>query len=175
MEDRKERFAQEYIKDLKATQAAIRAGYSPRSAHSQASRLLKNRKVSERIAELKAKVEQRIVISAAKVLEELGRIALCDIGQAFNEDGTLKPVHEIPEDCRRALAAMEVEEATPGIEVGGKEGLKMSLRYVKKVKFWNKHEALVTLAKHFRLLNEKSEEKDNGQINEFIAFMKSRK
>jgi len=39
------RFVQEYLKDFNGTQAAIRAGYSPKSAHVQANRLLKSDKV----------------------------------------------------------------------------------------------------------------------------------
>lgn len=175
MEDRKERFAAEYIKDLNATKAAIRAGYAPKAASAQASRLLKNVKVAARIAELKAKVEAKVVVTAARVIEELGRLAFCDISEAFNEDGTLKPIHEIPENCRRAMAAMEIEESSPGVELGGEAGVKMTLRHVKKVKFWNKHDALHTLAKRFNLLNEKPEDKDDGQISQLLEFMRARK
>lgn len=48
--DKQKRFCEEYLIDLNATQAAIRAGYSPKTAEQTASRLLRNVKVQEYIA-----------------------------------------------------------------------------------------------------------------------------
>jgi len=168
MEDRRERFAQEYIKDLNATKAAIRAGYAKTTAHCQGSRLLKNGKVQARIAQLKAKVEARIVFDKARVLDELARIALCDIKDAFTEEGALKPIHEIPEDVRRAIGGVQVDEERAALGDRGEQ----LVGQVKKVKFWNKHDALVTLAKHLRILEEKSADSDEGQLSEFMSFMR---
>lgn len=50
---RQEKFVHKYIKTLNVTQSAIKAGYSPQSAHVQGSRLLKNEKVSRYIKEQK--------------------------------------------------------------------------------------------------------------------------
>jgi phage terminase small subunit len=171
MKDRRERFAQEYIKDLNATKAAIRAGYAKTTAHCQGSRLLKNGKVQARIADLKAKVESKIVYDKARVLDEIARIALCDIKDAFTEDGALKPIHEIPENVRRAIGGVQVDEARAALGDRGEQ----LVAQVKRVKFWNKHDALVTLAKYFRILEEKSSETDEGKVSEFMAFMRERR
>ena len=57
------RFCEEYVIDCNATQAALRAGYSERSAYAQGSRLLKDDEVKERVEELRAKHSERLEIT----------------------------------------------------------------------------------------------------------------
>ncbi|MDP0495695.1 MAG: terminase small subunit [Verrucomicrobiota bacterium JB024] len=66
-----ERFAQEYVVDLNATQAAIRAGYSDKSAHVTGARLLKNAKVAARITELQAELSESTKVTAEYVLSSI--------------------------------------------------------------------------------------------------------
>lgn len=69
------RFAKEYLVDLNATQAAIRAGYSKKTAYSAGGRLLKNVEVQQLIAKGREKVEEKAEISAAYVLNNLKEVA----------------------------------------------------------------------------------------------------
>lgn len=71
-----ERFCTEYIKDTNGKQAAIRAGYAERSAEMQASRLLRNDKVKQRVAELREAYFNENIMTAQQVEYELTRIAL---------------------------------------------------------------------------------------------------
>ena len=73
---RHEKFCHEYIKDMNATQAAIRTGYSEKSAESQSSRLLRNDKVKKRVAELRDAYFNENIMTAQQVEYELTRIAL---------------------------------------------------------------------------------------------------
>ena len=91
------RFVAEYLKDLNATQAAVRTGYSVKSAPSQASRLLTNAKVARAVAEGKAKQLESADISATRILEEMKRIALIDTRTFFDADGNVK-MRNIPID-----------------------------------------------------------------------------
>ncbi|WP_436942106.1 terminase small subunit [Staphylococcus xylosus] len=75
---RQEKFVHEYIKTLNVTQSAIKAGYSPQSAHVQGSRLLKNEKVSEYIKEQKEKYMDESVITAKELLHILTNAATGD-------------------------------------------------------------------------------------------------
>jgi phage terminase small subunit len=75
LKDKQEQFCQEYLIDLNATQAAIRAGYSKRAATVQGSRLLTNANVASRIAELQAERSQRTGIEADYVLQGLRQVA----------------------------------------------------------------------------------------------------
>lgn len=68
-------FADEYLKDLNGTQAAIRAGYSPKTANEQAARLLANVSVQETIREAMDKRQKRLEISADMVLKRWWDIA----------------------------------------------------------------------------------------------------
>lgn len=72
---KQKRFAAEYAVDHHATKAAIRAGYSERSAHAAASRLLKNPNVQSVISTEEAKHAKRSQMSADQVLAELAKIA----------------------------------------------------------------------------------------------------
>lgn len=75
MNPKQQRFCEEYLIDLNGKQAAIRAGYSERSAEVTASRLISNAKVSARIAELKAARVERTEITADYVLTGLKEVA----------------------------------------------------------------------------------------------------
>ena len=68
---KQERFCQEFLKDLNAKQAAIRAGYAPRSAEVQGSRLLSHDKVSAKIAQLKAERNQKTGVDQRWVIEHM--------------------------------------------------------------------------------------------------------
>ena len=73
------RFAQEYVIDLNAREAAIRAGYAPSSAHTHARRLLAKDEVQAEIARLQAERAERAKISADDALREVAQIAMADV------------------------------------------------------------------------------------------------
>lgn len=68
-------FAVEYVKDRNATQAAIRAGYSERSAYSQAHELLKKPEIQEAIKELEDAAAARAAVTVDKIVNRLNKIA----------------------------------------------------------------------------------------------------
>lgn len=75
MNPRVERFAELVASGLNGKQAAIKAGYSAKTAESQASRLLRNAKVKERVAALRLGSTKRTELSADKVLKEIAHVA----------------------------------------------------------------------------------------------------
>ena len=98
LNDKQKRFAEEYIIDLNATQAAIRAGYSEKTAYSQGQRLLKHVEVQAYIQELADKRAKRVEVSQDFVLNELLRRCSVDIKDflKFGPDGVeLKDSDEI--------------------------------------------------------------------------------
>lgn len=137
-------FVQEYLKDLNGTQAAIRAGYSPASAASQASELLKVPKIAAALKAAQDARSERTEVTADRVLRELARIAFSDPAKAYAEDGRLLSVREMPEEARACLAGYDVEE-------GGDSLL------TRKVKGWNKVDALKLLGQHLGMFKEKVE------------------
>jgi phage terminase small subunit len=147
---RQSRFIAEYLICLNATSAAIKAGYSKRSAHVQAAVLLNNPKVSTEISRRQAKRADALEYSALDVLRDLVRLASLDVADAFDSSGRLLPIHQMPADVRKSIAAFEVLIRN----VSGGDGHQDTIH---RVKFWDKNRALETLAKHYQLLVERTE------------------
>lgn len=145
-------FCREYMVDLNGTQAAVRAGYSSRSAKFIACEMLKLEHVQAEVARLNVERMKRLDLKADDVLLELLRIARVDLSQAYDRDGNLKPIHEIPEDVRRAIAGIEIDELWEG---HGKD--KEQVGITRKVKFWDKVKSLELLGKHLKLWVERIE------------------
>ncbi|WP_313569878.1 terminase small subunit [Comamonas terrigena] len=112
------RFVAEYLIDLNATQAAVRAGYSARTAASQGARLLKQSGVARAVQAAQQARAVRTEITQDRVLQELARIAFFDIRRLYREDGSMKDPCELDADTAAALASIEVKEE---LERGGGE------------------------------------------------------
>lgn len=76
--EKQKRFCEEYLIDLNATQAAIRAGYSKKYADREGHKLVENSRVLEYLKELRSKQSERTGITADTVLKELEKIALTE-------------------------------------------------------------------------------------------------
>jgi phage terminase small subunit len=163
---KQERFIAEYLIDLNATQAAIRAGYSPKTAGQQGDRLLKNVQIASAITKGKSAQVERAELSAAMVLEELRRLATVDIRSYYDALGNLKPMSELTPEQGAALAGVETLKRN----VTAGDGV---MDTVYKIKLWDKTRALEMLAKHFALLTEVIKVEDEaGQIAKLLAGRK---
>lgn len=137
MNARQSAFVNEYLIDLNATQAAIRAGYSAKTASSQGERLLRNVEVSAAVSAAQADRSQRTRIDADWVLSRLGAEVEADLADLYREDGSVKPVHEWPLIWRQGLVAgVEVERIAEGI--GTVTKIKISDR-IKRIDLIGKH------------------------------------
>jgi phage terminase small subunit len=141
------RFVAEYLIDLNATQAAIRAGYSRKTAEQQGCRLLRNAQVAALVAAKTAKQLEKADLTAARVLEELRRLGFSDLGTAFTADGGLMKLTDMPAEMRAAVASVKVAKKNLTAGDGKTED-------VVEVRLWDKTRALESLAKHFGLLKE---------------------
>lgn len=97
-------FVAEYLIDLNATQAAIRAGYSARTAEWQGPQLLVKTHVAEAIQASMTKRAEKLDISAEKVLREISLMAFYDIGE-LAQAKVEKPedIANLPEHIRKAI------------------------------------------------------------------------
>ena len=98
-------FCHEYLIDLNATQAAIRAGYSKKTAGSIGEENLKKPEIAEVIAKCKEERSKRTEIDSDWLLKRLADEADADVADLYNDAGGLKPVHEWPEIWRKGLVA----------------------------------------------------------------------
>lgn len=83
LQAKQKRFCEEYIIDLNATQAALRAGYSSKTAYSMGQRLLKHVEIQNKIQKMMNKRSEKTAITAATVLERINRIA--DVAESEGE------------------------------------------------------------------------------------------
>lgn len=129
LSDKRERFVQEYMVDFNGTAAAIRAGYSPRSAAQQASELLKNPKVRARIEELMAEMSRRTGVTAERIERELARIAFVKPTDVIDPmTGTV--LDDASKDDVAAIMSVKAKEFSS--EDGG--GIEREVRFHDKIK-----------------------------------------
>ena len=88
--EKQQRFVDEYLIDLNATQAAIRAGYSAKTADVQGSRMLGNVKVQQAIAEAMAKRSKRTGVNQDRVVLELAKIAFVKMTDIVDSEGRIR-------------------------------------------------------------------------------------
>ncbi len=151
---KQERFVAEYLVDLNATQAAIRAGYSEKTATEQGSRLLTNVKVQEAIAKGQNKTAEKLEITKDRIVEELAKIGfsnMLDYMRAGNDGDPYLDFSNLTREQAAALAEVTVEDF--------KDGRGEDARDVRRIKFklHDKKGALVDLAKMLGFMVEKHE------------------
>ncbi|NLB91698.1 MAG: terminase small subunit [Clostridiales bacterium] len=157
--EKQRKFVQEYLIDLNATQAAIRAGYSSKTADSAASRLLGNVKVQAYIQEQQNRLQSKTEITQEKVLNELAKVGFASLTDYLEYKTVLREVGKDADgepmyDYAMTVNAIESEavDGAPIQEVSiGKDG-------TFKFKLYNKLDALDKLGKHLGLFEQKEEE-----------------
>ena len=122
---KQKRFCEEYLIDMNATQAAMRAGYSERTAYSMGQRLLKKVEVQEYIQKRMTSLEYRTGITQERVLNEIAAVAFANITDyAQVVDGKIKLTltEDLTDEQKKGLAV--IKEGKFGIEVKTYDKLK---------------------------------------------------
>lgn len=145
-----ELFVKEYLIDLNATQAAIRAGYPPTTATNTATKMMKRGAVKDAIARAMAVRSRRTGINADRVLFELGRIIHTDGRNVFREDGSLKSPTEMDADDATAIEGVKTRRI---VEMGG-DG-EMHQAEVQEVRLASKLTAIGLAMRHLGMFNDK--------------------
>ena len=142
---KQEAFVREYLVDFNASAAAARSGYSEATASIIGHENLGKPKLKAAIAKLTAERMAEIDFSATRVLKELARLAMFDPAKLFNEDGSVKGIHEMDENSRMAIAGFEV------VELPGGKGV------LKKFRLADKGANLERLGRYHKLFTDKQE------------------
>ena len=145
--DKQEMFCREYLIDLNATQAAIRAGYSEKTANRIAAQLLSKVDIQNSIAQLKAQRNEQVNIDAAYVLRRLVEIDQMDVLDIMTDDMSIKPVSEWPASWRRYLSGFDLADMFEG---RGEDREMVGI--LKKVKWPDKVKNLELLGKHVSVM-----------------------
>lgn len=143
---RQEAFCQQYIVDNNRTQAAIRAGYSPKTAKQQGSRLLTNAYVAARIAVLRKERAKRLLISQDEVALELQHMGMANVFDflTFRGDGMpIVDLTQVTRDQAAGIVQLDMESTTVN-----EDGKASSTETTFKIRIGNKHQALRSLGEH---------------------------
>ncbi len=147
------RFVEEYLLCASATQAAIRAGYSARSAQVTSSRLMDDPAILKAIEEGQAARSERTAVDADFLLQRLFEEIEADLADIYDEDtGDLLPPHQWPPVWRRGLVAgVEIEAITAdGVEVGKVKKVKLSDR-VRRIEALGRHVSVQAFRDNVRI------------------------
>lgn len=109
MNKKQQRFADEYLIDLNATQAALRAGYSEKTSYAQGHRLLKNAEIQNYIAEKQREIQDANIASIRDVEEYLSKMMNGEIDEeklVFNEGEPTTARVQAPASARNKAAEL---------------------------------------------------------------------
>jgi len=170
LNDRQKRFVAEYLIDLNATQAAIRSGYSQKTANEQGARLLAKARIRQAVDEGQNRTLGKLEITRERVLEEIACLAYSDIADYVREDGTIDwpLIKSLPRQKRVAIQKLIVD--TTGGSGDGKR------KVVERTRFEcaSKIQALELLGRHLKLFTDKLEVATDGAVAERLAAGRKR-
>ncbi|HBP1591906.1 TPA: terminase small subunit [Pseudomonas aeruginosa] len=107
-------FVDEYLIDLNATQAAIRAGYSTRRAAEIGYQLLQRPEVAQAIQAAMAERSKRTEVEADYVIRRLREIDEMDVLDILEDDGSFRSIRDWPKAWRQFLSGIEIAELFEG-------------------------------------------------------------
>ncbi|MCD1644151.1 terminase small subunit [Aurantimonas coralicida] len=157
---KQERFVQEYLVDLNATQAAIRTGYSAKTAKQQGQRLLTNADVQAAVSAAREEASERSGVTIERALQEMARLGFSDIRNIFTEGGQLKHPSSWDDATAAAVSSVKVVTRPTG---GEDENGNKEVEHVHEIKLWDKNSALDKIGKHLGMFI------DRGEIKHTIS------
>lgn len=164
MTPKQEAFVREYLIDLNATQAAIRAGYSEKTAEDIGRQQLRKTPVAAAINAELEKRAHRTQINADYVLNRLVEIDNMDVLDIVDEKLNLRPVSEWPKVWRQYLSGFDVAEMFEG---RGEDREMVGI--LKKIKWPDKVKNLELLGKHVGVQAFKDRVEHSGEMNLVVS------
>lgn len=150
MTPKQARFVAEYLIDLNATQAAIRAGYSARTAASIGEENLRKPEIAEAVATQTQRQLEKAGVTAQMVKDRLAALAFVDPRKFFDAHGNIIPITQLDADTAASIAQFEV--IVKNAQAGDGH-----MDTVHKVRLVDATKPLNTLAEHFGLTVQKVE------------------
>lgn len=154
---KQERFCEEYMLDLNASEAAVRAGFSRRSRQQLGHLMLQDPRIAERITELKRKASERLEISADNVIQEIASVAFSNIKDFLTSENTIRSINDLPRNLTRAVSSVEVTETF----ISNGKDLPPTKEITTKLKLHPKVPAMEQLARHLGLFKKDNEQHPN--------------
>lgn len=156
---KQQRFVEEYLVDLNATQAAIRAGYSEATAASIGFENLRKPEIAEAIQKAQAERSKRTEITADRVLQEMGKIGFANMRNYIRLNGG-DPYVDLTDCDLDQFAAISEVTSEDFVEGRGEDA--RDVRKV-KIKLHDKKGALVDIGRHLGMFNDKLDLTSKGE------------
>lgn len=162
---RRDLFVQEYLVDLNATQAAIRAGYSPRTARSIGAENLTKPDIQAAIQTAMDERAKRVGMTAEEVLREIKAIGMSDVRHYEFSDGPdpLVLAENAPDIAMRAVSSVKRKVR----KIPQKDGLLIEVEEI-EFKLWDKPSALRMAGQHLRLYGDEGDGGGDGSVLVFL-------
>lgn len=164
---KRQRFVEEYLVDLNATKAAIRAGYSPRTANEQGAQLLAILSVADAVARAQAERSARTGLRQDRVLDELAAIAFGNLADFATWDGQSFELRS--SDTVDARAVLEVKQKVTYTSTEHSETTKRE----QGIKLHDKVAALKLLGQHLGMFVEKHDVTVSEGVTVFLPERKA--
>lgn len=164
--ERKIKFVEAYIANGEnGTDAAIKAGFSPKGAGVTASRLLKDINVQTILRERRQKLADKFALNTENVIRNLACAVYFDPRKLYNADGSMKSIVDLDDETAAAITGIEI------VEMPGEKGA-VPL-FTRKVKWLDKNTAREQAMKHLGLFKQDNEQK-GGELAELVKLIQER-
>lgn len=147
---KQQRFVEEYLIDMNATQASIRAGYSEKTAGSIGTENLSKPVIAEALQKAHEERSKRTEITADMVLTELAKLAFFDIRGLYDDKGQMIPIHDLPAEVAAAIGGID-------ITYGRDKDSNIIESETAKVKVIDKKGSLELIGRHLKMWTDKKE------------------
>ena len=114
LSNKQKKFCEEYIIDFNGTQAAIRAGYSEKTANPISAQNLAKLSIQSYVQELMKQREKRTEITADMVVKELAKVAFLSIDEFLDNSGEVKALNDLSDNAKGALSSYSVKRVNLG-------------------------------------------------------------
>lgn len=141
-----------------ATQAAITAGFAPKSCGVTGAKLLKDPRVAAIIKSRRLEIVAGLELNTERLIKEVARLAFSDARNIYHPDGTIKKLHELDDDTAAAVASYEVDD-------------KGTIKY----KFWDKNSAQERASKIIGAFERDNQQKTDVTVTEDSPTQAARK
>lgn len=148
--DKQKIFVLEYMKDLNATQAAIRSGYSENAASEIGYENLNKPQIKDAIQHQMDQRSKATQITIESVLKKIDLIASANVNDAFDDKGAMKKICDMPVSLQLAISSIEIDELWLG---SGAD--RIQIGETKKLKVWDKVKSLELLGRHLKMFTDK--------------------
>lgn len=172
LNERQERFCQEYVIDLNGTQSAIRAGYSQKTAYSIAYNLLKKVEIQQRIKEIQSDLQKATGLTAIRILNEHKKLAFSSIAHLHDTWIERKDFDKLTKAEKDSIKSISTK-VLKAQNIGTKDEPEIvDIEYV-KIELWDKQKSLDSIANLLGLNAPIKNEVDTGGL--VVNFVSGKK